>query len=345
MNLQNRIANESIENRVNSEAGRATSTVLEMAMVTNVNMKQFTIDAYVLDSKKEVREIPFAFPYRKSTSGMLYMPERGSVAIVGWFAKNQPIALCFIELPSVVIKSGKVVVDNSASHQTDQESLNPGEFLLRGKYNNLIHFTDIGDIIISTNSNAFIEFIEKNGLLNIVASELDEQTEVHRRKYNSMAKQKTLGVYYNQSIEDTYELNDTTVDEDIDEMAKAIIGDTDELSPPEVKNVIVRIKKGTVLDENNDIIMLNSSAVCLSIEVLDEDESPVGTVRMNKLGHFAVVADRVDITANNVNIAGDDKAVARVGDSLELVMESAEGHTHSFSVARISSGSGKVKCG
>lgn len=338
-----------LDEKVQYDYNRAAGTVLELCVVTHVNIKELTVKAYVLDSKKEISDVPFAFPYRRQNAGILYMPEKGSIAIIGWFTKNQPLVLAFASLPSITIKNGKMAIDNSLNAEPEQEELlNPGEYLFRGKYNNIIHFTDIGDILISANSNAFIELIERSGLIKIWSSNLEEQTEVHRRVCNSTAKEKQSDVYYNTLVEEIYELTDSSIGEDdIDTIAQNILRDKDELSDAEQKQVIVRIKKGTVLDSNNDIILLNGSQVCLCIEILNEEANAVGTVMMNKSGHFLVQAPRVDVAANTINIAGGEKGVARVDDELELIMNSAgaDSHTHTFSVAKIKVGSTKVKCG
>ena len=81
-------------------------TVLELCVVTHVNIKELTVKAYVLDSKKEISDVPFAF-YRRQNAGILYMPEKGSIAIIGWFTKNQPLVLALLLYQALQLKMGR----------------------------------------------------------------------------------------------------------------------------------------------------------------------------------------------------------------------------------------------
>ena len=299
---------------------KGSQSNLEFCQVVAVDVERYLVTAYLFTSRMEMEEIPFGFAYQNLDKGIVVMPEIGSIGVVGWLARNEPVILTFVSLPGYKSEGGqlrKTSVNDDKLGLFSLERLLPGEILLKGSGRGYLKLNSLGDAKLSTSRFHYIELEQQRGLLRINVESQITDTELSS-EYRGVARYfpdgitetlslKSPGQYYTTGVRRIFDISDNTVENfsSASELARALLdssntGITQQVLP------VMEVTEGNIINSvtGTPETMTDGSEICYQAKVL-QDNVPVLTIKMSKSGKMSLDtrADIVINTTQNISLS------------------------------------------
>lgn len=234
-----------------------------LCKVEKVNQDSLTIDAFIIETSKTVKNVPICSPVRRLGNGLLSLPEIGSLCLMLTIGSGNNFIIGFL----------------SYSSTSDLgESLNDGEILLRSSDDNFLKLDNSGNISIMSKGISGVSF--QKDLVDISSITIKQKT---------LAKEAISGSVKN-IVRDVEKWYDKPIESILstEELIDSILKDKDVIiNKPEP---ILEIQRGNVVDDNDNILKLqlyeadeNNPELCYRLAV-NKQNNQVFSISIGKDG-------------------------------------------------------------
>jgi len=252
---------------------------IKLCIVIEVDSSTFTASVAVAETGVVVTNVPFCMPFNFADGGIMFIPERGALALLGTTTKQEPFILGFVSFSTL----GDII-----------EDIAPGEMLLQSR--------GYGFAKIDNNGNVILKSLNGNSI--IVGGDGDNYSSAITSINKTVSREMISGVVSGvvAEIERIYD-RQVVSSIDTEEIIRRILDN--KIIPLEAPDPIVVIEKGNAVDPTGqkitlDVLETSQQEICYRISVYDINGGLNFALSLDKDGNARMTGRKLLLDFENV---------------------------------------------
>jgi len=252
---------------------------IKLCIVREVDASAFTASVVIAETGVVVTGVPFCLPFNFVDSGIMFIPEKGALALLGITSKQEAFILGFVSFSSL---------------ENISEVLSPGEMLLQSKGHGFAKIDSNGNVIVrSADGNSIIVSGDGNNYSSALTS-------VDRTIAREMISGIINGVIL--EVERTYD-REISSSLDTEEIVRRILDNKG--IPITNPQPVVIIEKGNAVSATGekltlDVLELQQQEICYRISVHDIEGNLAFSLTLDKDGNARMTGKKLILDFDNV---------------------------------------------